>query len=548
MKNLILIFFACLLIVNSITTVEGAQTKLVEIDPKDEIVFSDGNSTLIKTHNQDKYNNAISVDASVSPIQTFLVSNDCFLRKVEVKLYSNQEASSSSSSLGDIILEIVEVNSSQFKVLSSIVKNKNEIPRRVENVEPENIVFNINPGIPLKADTTYGIRLKSPDSKRDMGNDWGYEWSIFSYASPLEDKYQNGSIWFNNGNTSYESSHADAVFSIYVSTGVIALETGNPIMTVNGVKKEIDPGNGTSPIIKNGRALIPIRSLIEQLGGKITWVSEAKKLTIKLNSKTIQLLIDNKTVNINGVNKQIDVSPCIINGRTFIPLRLVGENLGCEVNWDSNEKKITIVYGNFDAIYSGNSSSKPLEVSNCVNIDFEDLSSARSQRINWYTEDGPIPYEIKQNQEWLRSKGMEITCYPKCNISLTRISSSYGDTGFMIGISNPDFTDSLPSSELKEIMTLNFIQSPIKSAEIEFASEPTKSVGNQESMLKIEAYDANNNLIKTDLFSFKGIINGVFSTKKYKFESDTKFSKLNITSSSWASKGVFICSINYNKE
>jgi len=39
------------------------------------------------------------------------------------------------------------------------------------------------------------------------------------------------------------------------------------------------------------------------------------------------------------------VYPEIVNGRTMIPLRFVAENLGCDVQWDPNTQTITITYG-----------------------------------------------------------------------------------------------------------------------------------------------------------------------------------------------------------
>jgi hypothetical protein len=38
------------------------------------------------------------------------------------------------------------------------------------------------------------------------------------------------------------------------------------------------------------------------------------------------------------------VMPEIINGRTMLPLRFVTENLGAKVGWDGTTKTITITY------------------------------------------------------------------------------------------------------------------------------------------------------------------------------------------------------------
>ncbi|WMT43620.1 copper amine oxidase N-terminal domain-containing protein [Paenibacillus sp. D2_2] len=45
---------------------------------------------------------------------------------------------------------------------------------------------------------------------------------------------------------------------------------------------------------------------------------------------------------INGSKKQADVSPIIVNGRTLVPLRLVSEQLGIMVKWDNKTKSITL--------------------------------------------------------------------------------------------------------------------------------------------------------------------------------------------------------------
>ncbi|MCX8094999.1 MAG: stalk domain-containing protein [Caldisericia bacterium] len=125
---------------------------------------------------------------------------------------------------------------------------------------------------------------------------------------------------------------------------IIILQINNPYMQVNGVKKEIDPGRGTVPVIVKGRTLVPIRAIIEEMGGTIEWNGNERKVIIKLKDTTIELWIDKKSARVNGTSKQLDVPPQIINGRTMLPLRFVTEELGCVVEWDGNTKTITINY------------------------------------------------------------------------------------------------------------------------------------------------------------------------------------------------------------
>lgn len=42
-----------------------------------------------------------------------------------------------------------------------------------------------------------------------------------------------------------------------------------PRMTINGVEKEIDPCRGTVPVIINDRTLLPVRAIVEEMGGTV---------------------------------------------------------------------------------------------------------------------------------------------------------------------------------------------------------------------------------------------------------------------------------------
>ncbi len=131
----------------------------------------------------------------------------------------------------------------------------------------------------------------------------------------------------------------------------IVLQPDNPLMIVNGKKQEIDPGRGTKPVIipKWSRTVVPIRAIVEALGGTIEWDGKERKVTINFNGTTIELWIDNPKARVNGKEKWIDeknhdVRPIIINDRTMLPLRFVAENLGCNVDWDPKTRMITITY------------------------------------------------------------------------------------------------------------------------------------------------------------------------------------------------------------
>ena len=40
---------------------------------------------------------------------------------------------------------------------------------------------------------------------------------------------------------------------------------------------------------------------------------------------------------------EMDVTPYVKNGRTYVPVRFVAESFGCSVGWDSNTSTVIIV-------------------------------------------------------------------------------------------------------------------------------------------------------------------------------------------------------------
>jgi len=131
-----------------------------------------------------------------------------------------------------------------------------------------------------------------------------------------------------------------------VETIEIKLYIDKTTYYVNGVKKELD----AAPIIRESRTLLPIRAVIEALGGTIEWDANEQKVTINFKDITIELWIGKNTAKVNGEFKLIDpenpeVKPVIIPpGRTMLPIRFIAENLGCRVDWDPALKEVKITY------------------------------------------------------------------------------------------------------------------------------------------------------------------------------------------------------------
>jgi len=115
-------------------------------------------------------------------------------------------------------------------------------------------------------------------------------------------------------------------------------------MSVNGKEQEIDPGRGTTPLNVNGRTMVPIRAIVEAMGGTIDWEQTSKQITLSARGNTVKMWLGKKDIEVNGESKTMDVEPFSQNSRTYVPIRFATENLNAKVDWINSTKEIVITY------------------------------------------------------------------------------------------------------------------------------------------------------------------------------------------------------------
>ncbi len=162
---------------------------------------------------------------------------------------------------------------------------------------------------------------------------------LHQYFAVLE---KDGSIfvWGNNEDGLINRFGMNMNTPVKVCSSDAILQIDSTSMSFKGEECEVDPGRTTTPVIVNGRTLVPIRNIIEKFGGTVAWDETTKTVTIILDSNTIELQMDSTITRINGEEKAMEVAPCIINSRTMLPLRFVSENLGISVEWNNDYRTI----------------------------------------------------------------------------------------------------------------------------------------------------------------------------------------------------------------
>lgn len=98
----------------------------------------------------------------------------------------------------------------------------------------------------------------------------------------------------------------------------------------------------TSPVIENGRVLVPIRIISESLGSYVSWDNKDKIAIITKDNKKIYLQADLPQAFVNGKLFILDTAPKVINGRLMVPIRFVSESFHIPVDWDNKTKTVLI--------------------------------------------------------------------------------------------------------------------------------------------------------------------------------------------------------------
>ena len=103
------------------------------------------------------------------------------------------------------------------------------------------------------------------------------------------------------------------------------------------------------PMIMNGRTMVPMRKIFEEMGSAVDWDGANQMVHAKLSGGRQLYLTIGSTSATLGTEQNVSVididQPAVIqDGRTLVPLRFVSESAGAVVNWDAATRSVEITY------------------------------------------------------------------------------------------------------------------------------------------------------------------------------------------------------------
>ncbi|NLX77437.1 MAG: extracellular solute-binding protein [Clostridiaceae bacterium] len=111
-------------------------------------------------------------------------------------------------------------------------------------------------------------------------------------------------------------------------------------LKVNGKTVETD----TKPyVFVDGDMLLPVRFVVEGLGGRVAWNGKNKIVTCMLNDTVITLRINSKEVFVDYEPKTLNTEVIAMSKRTYVPASFIQDVFGVTVQWNEKTRVVNII-------------------------------------------------------------------------------------------------------------------------------------------------------------------------------------------------------------
>lgn len=144
---------------------------------------------------------------------------------------------------------------------------------------------------------------------------------------------------------------APATASAATTMGSIVLTIDSPTMTVNGTSKAIDAEGSKPTLDAGGYTMLPLRGVVEAMGGSLTWDAANRTVTMVKDGQTIKVPIGSTKLTVDGVQKDMlanngTYKAAYINksGRTLVHVRALQAFGNTTCTWNQTTKQVTVTY------------------------------------------------------------------------------------------------------------------------------------------------------------------------------------------------------------
>ena len=111
-------------------------------------------------------------------------------------------------------------------------------------------------------------------------------------------------------------------------------------VTINGTTV---PFTTTQPFVdENGRTQVPFKIVLETFGAEVKWDNATREAIATKDGITVRVPIGQNFIYKNGVKITTDTSARIVSGSTYLPIKAVIEALGGQVTWNNASRTVEL--------------------------------------------------------------------------------------------------------------------------------------------------------------------------------------------------------------
>ncbi len=215
--------------------------------------------------------------------------------------------------------------------------------------------------------------------------------------------------------------------SIILSCAIIpAHASDNITVELNGREIYFDQ----PPIIQDDRTLVPMRAIFEAMGCEVEWYDGVIEVYQDNECIMILWIDDTEMWTLEREFFTIDVPPQIFNDRTLVPVRVISESMGADVEWNGYTQTVSITYQTNDTNNSNCNHTNTYEVCMIDLRTFEQATDTYHQLIDVMhviCEDCGETievYDYVRDQEHIFENGVCTACGYMKNNNNTEISDN----------------------------------------------------------------------------------------------------------------------------
>ena len=160
--------------------------------------------------------------------------------------------------------------------------------------------------------------------------------SVTTFFSSCIDYSPNAIIYCSANSTAAKECKARSI-------SYLTDKSVNSLITVyyNGTRVSFHEYD-QDPALINDRTLVPLRAIFEAMNADVQWDQATQTVTSTRDGITIKLTIGDDKIYKNGQAITTDVPAQIINERTMIPVRVIAEAFGADVEWNGSGRAVLI--------------------------------------------------------------------------------------------------------------------------------------------------------------------------------------------------------------